>query len=1133
MQSFLDKQQRVVRPGLQTTLQDSFEFNQSFPLLDRKKKKVDKFSPAVSHFAKFSGDELGSCSYSKKFRKFHDASNIDLEKSFSSVSESIKSLENSRLPLGASWTFSNLFDVTDKSHTLGNEKHLNKAVLTIDAESSAILTANKHACQLFGYTSTNLMDMKATKLFKKPMVGESQKEAFMHDVDNNHGNIVSLSGKVMEAIHAKGHEFAVSMWMKKFEQTERSCCILVLEPVVRITGTFTFNDKGHLITCDDEFARIHGYLSSLAFDGMHIDRLMPSYVLPQSGRKVTKAVRKQRVTSSMADGTQIPLSVYINSQEKNTNEVHYNATVWFFTNISGLLTFSEYGDILSVNSNFSLALLGYEASELKTKNISDLLPNIGSGNSHIDSLAVRLLSGNEGLNTPQTQATDDKDEISVTLGERLSENETANAQQSCDTFEILSTTHGCDNSMSSYVHISHQPQELTTPPSAPTNHTIDHINSLLLGECVPTATPTEKTASPTSSCTSKCAEGSGLSWVELTMNDDRVDKNKSSSVNVCAKSEMTDSLKKINLLLNGSLAHAEVLNGADQLPVDNELNTSTDSAVSCDVHGCRSQTSNEHRKSLERSPYSDYQSGDGSVGTAEDTNAPPKIQPVSKINSTVSLKNTHLDASTSRFQSSGNITSTPLELSSRSKSRTKFNFQEGQQPGNAKHKDGSLIAVQYEIRHIEECNIYCIWIGLDVDDNFASLTRCGSQTLNSSLNSTLPSLNASAVSGMLDMSLGAVIKQAAQRLDDSCATLAGFDDEDWHAVQGQFGDNYDVIKAVGNGAYGFVRIARKKKNRKEFVVKFIRKEKVLDECWVDDYETDSQIPLEIALLTKLEHPNIVQVLEFFENTRFFSMVMPKHGVSVIDLFEFIDREPRLDEALASYIFRQIVSAVYFLHMEGVVHRDIKDENVIIDESFCCKLIDFGSAAFFKPDKTFATFCGTIEYCSPEVLLGQRYEGPELEVWALGITLYTLVYGENPFHDIEETIEAILRPPSILSEELMSLMQAMLQPVPEHRCTMKDLADDFWINLPVDIREYSWDQVFPSASRRQLASCASVEESQEGSEDVENLSHQMKNWLKDQENLPLSRESKSPIDQSSRNIFPLTKRLENINLNHSI
>ena len=102
------------------------------------------------------------------------------------------------------------------------------------------------------------------------------------------------------------------------------------------------------------------------------------------------------------------------------------------------------------------------------------------------------------------------------------------------------------------------------------------------------------------------------------------------------------------------------------------------------------------------------------------------------------------------------------------------------------------------------------------------------------------------------------------------------------------------------------------------------------------------------------------------------MVMEKHGE--MDLFEFIDRSPIMDEGLSSLLFRQVVSAVDFLHSREILHRDIKDENIIINHKFGCKLIDFGSATFFKPGQLFNTFYGTVEYCSPDVLRGFPYEG---------------------------------------------------------------------------------------------------------------------------------------------------------------
>ncbi|XP_053896406.1 PAS domain-containing serine/threonine-protein kinase isoform X2 [Malaclemys terrapin pileata] len=246
----------------------------------------------------------------------------------------------------------------------------------------------------------------------------------------------------------------------------------------------------------------------------------------------------------------------------------------------------------------------------------------------------------------------------------------------------------------------------------------------------------------------------------------------------------------------------------------------------------------------------------------------------------------------------------------------------------------------------------------------------------------------------------------------------------------------------------------------EVVVKFIWKEKVLEDCWVEDPEL-GKVTQEIAILLKLQHPSIIKVLDVFENGHFFQLVMEKHG-SGLDLFTFIDNQPDLDEPLASYIFRQLVSAVGYLHCRNILHRDIKDENIIIAEDFSIKLVDFGSAAYLEPGKLFYTFCGTIEYCSPEVLLGNPYQGPELEMWSLGITLYTLLFGENPFCELEETMEAVLNPPYRVSEDLMALVSGLLHAAPEQRTTLEKLVENPWVLQPVNLANYTWEEVYVSA-----------------------------------------------------------------------
>lgn len=155
------------------------------------------------------------------------------------------------------------------------------------------------------------------------------------------------------------------------------------------------------------------------------------------------------------------------------------------------------------------------------------------------------------------------------------------------------------------------------------------------------------------------------------------------------------------------------------------------------------------------------------------------------------------------------------------------------------------------------------------------------------------------------------------------------------------------------------------------MTKFVKKSQIPEEYWIPDpVSGDAQIPIELHFLSTLRHPNIVSLFDAFENVDFYQWVMPKHG-SGMDLFEFIERRPLMDEYLASFIYRQIVSAVAFLHANSIAHRDLKDENVIINEFFDVQLIDFGSAAYFKPGEKFSTFYGTIEYCSPDVLRGEK------------------------------------------------------------------------------------------------------------------------------------------------------------------
>ncbi|CAH8826267.1 unnamed protein product [Trichobilharzia szidati] len=224
------------------------------------------------------------------------------------------------------------------------------------------------------------------------------------------------------------------------------------------------------------------------------------------------------------------------------------------------------------------------------------------------------------------------------------------------------------------------------------------------------------------------------------------------------------------------------------------------------------------------------------------------------------------------------------------------------------------------------------------------------------------------------------------------------------------------------------------------------------------------IPQEIWILCQLKHPAIVRLLDWAnEDIKAYYLVMESHGIGM-DLFEFIERQPKLDEPLTSYMFRQLVSAVNYLHQLNIAHRDIKDENIIIDDLFHLKLIDFGSAIQVLPGEIRMDISGTIEFCSPEVLLGKGYNPMGVDIWALGITLYTLVFGENPFLDKNDIqIGNLQIPYKFLSDSLLHVFLCTLEPNPLIRITASELECLSWVKQSVNPENYKFNEIIQNQS----------------------------------------------------------------------
>lgn len=260
---------------------------------------------------------------------------------------------------------------------------------------------------------------------------------------------------------------------------------------------------------------------------------------------------------------------------------------------------------------------------------------------------------------------------------------------------------------------------------------------------------------------------------------------------------------------------------------------------------------------------------------------------------------------------------------------------------------------------------------------------------------------------------------------------------------------FKVLKKLGEGAYGKVVLSQHNDDPAyKIIIKCIDKQKILVDTWVRDRQLGT-IPSEIQIMATLNrdpHPNIMRIIDYFEDPDYYYLETPIFGdPPAIDLFDYIEVKKNMSEFDCQLIFRQIVLAIYHLHKQGIVHRDIKDENIIVNEFGVIKLIDFGSAGYVKQGP-FDVFVGTIDYASPEVLRGEKYVGKPQDIWALGILLYTMIYKENPFYNVDEIMEGEMRVPYVVSDLSLELIRCILERQIDQRPNITDIADHDWLDI---------------------------------------------------------------------------------------
>ncbi|XP_062945045.1 testis-specific serine/threonine-protein kinase 4 isoform X2 [Cynocephalus volans] len=278
----------------------------------------------------------------------------------------------------------------------------------------------------------------------------------------------------------------------------------------------------------------------------------------------------------------------------------------------------------------------------------------------------------------------------------------------------------------------------------------------------------------------------------------------------------------------------------------------------------------------------------------------------------------------------------------------------------------------------------------------------------------------------------------------------------YRSVMEEYG--YDVGKVIGNGSYGTVYEAYFTKQKVMVAVKIISKKRASE-----DY-LNKFLPREIQVMKVLRHKYLINFYQAIETTsRVYIILELAQGG---DVLEWIQRYGACPEPLAGKWFSQLTLGIAYLHSKGIVHRDLKLENLLLDKRENVKISDFGFAKMVPSNQSVRsspsnrqmncfshlsqTYCGSFAYACPEILLGLPYNPFLSDIWSMGVILYTLVVAHLPFDDtnlkklLRETQKEVTFPSNTtISQECKNLVLQMLCQATK-RATILDILKDSWV-----------------------------------------------------------------------------------------
>ena len=261
--------------------------------------------------------------------------------------------------------------------------------------------------------------------------------------------------------------------------------------------------------------------------------------------------------------------------------------------------------------------------------------------------------------------------------------------------------------------------------------------------------------------------------------------------------------------------------------------------------------------------------------------------------------------------------------------------------------------------------------------------------------------------------------------------------------------DFIIKEKIGEGTFSTVKLAINRQTGEKVAIKIMEKSKMV-------YEEDkNRLEREIEVLKIIRHPNLIHLYSVLKKDDTIYLIMKY--IKGIELFDYIVNKTKLTEKEACMFFQQIISGIEYLHKIKYIHRDIKPENILINEDTKeLIIVDFGLCnSYSNSNKDLLTSaCGSPSYAAPEMLNGEKYRGPPVDIWSCGIVLYAMLCGYLPFEDEDNNNDALydkicegkFEIPNYISEKARDLLNKILTTDPKKRLTIYQIKNHPWFSI---------------------------------------------------------------------------------------